>query len=124
MGLKSWLVGKAVNWAKPYIKAELSVDKLAGYAVEGVDWAATAATKNVDDAKLANLARGCNLAASTFANLATALDPESESGRTISEREKLPLRRNLREAVLLIVTQEQLDALVDKACVAVVERIG
>lgn len=124
MGLKSWLVGKAVDWTKPYIKAELSVDKLAGYAVDGVDWAATAATKGVDDAKLANIARGCNLAASTFGNLAGALDPASDGGRTISEQEKLPLRRNLREAVLLIVTQEQLDGLVDKACVAVVEKLG
>ena len=124
MGLKSWIVGKAVDWAKPYIKAELSVDKLAGYAVEGVDWAATAATKNVDDAKLANIARGCNLAASTFGNLAAALDPASDSGRTISDTEKQPLRRNLREAVVLIVSQEQLDALVDKACAAVAEKLG
>lgn len=116
MGLKSWIAQKALGFAKPYIKAELSVEKLAGYAVEGVDWAASSATKNVSDERLAQIAKGCTLGASVFGNLAAALDPASDGGRAITESEKEPLRANMREAVVCIVTPEKLDALVDNAC--------
>lgn len=116
MGMKSWIAQKALNFAKPYIKAELSVDKLADYAVEGVDWAASSATKNVSDERLAQIARGCTLGASVFGNLAAALDPASDGGRKITPAERAPLRTDMRTAVLCIVTPEKLDAMVDSAC--------
>ena len=124
MGLKSWIAKMAVNYAKPLIKAELTVDKMAGYAVDGVDWAASSATRNVSDERLAQIAKGCNLGASVLGNIASALDPSSDGGRQITDVEKQPLRANMSEAVRLIVTQEQLDAQIDAACARVIEKIS
>lgn len=124
MGLKSLIAKLAVNYAKPLIKAELTVDKMAGYAVDGVDWAASAATRNVSDERLAQIARGCNLGASVLGNIAAALDPSGDGGRVITDREKLPIRANMSEAVRLIVTQEQLDAQVEAACARAIARLS
>lgn len=124
MGLKSWIAKLAVDYAKPLIKAELTVDKMAGYAVEGVDWAASAATRNVGDERMAQIARGCNLGASVLGNIAAALDPSGDGGRVITDREKQPIRANMSEAVRLIVTQEQLDAQVEAACARAIARLS
>jgi hypothetical protein len=124
MGLKSWIAKMAVNYAKPLIKAELTVDGLANYAVEGVDWAASSATRKVSDERLAQIAKGCNLGASVLGNIAAAIDPASDGGRQITDAEKQPIRANMREAVLLIVTQEQLNAQIDAACARVIEKIS
>ncbi len=124
MGLKSWIAKTAVNYAKPLIKAELTVDKMADYAVGVVDWAASSAARNASDERLVQIARGCNLCASVLGNIATAIDPSSDGGRQITDREKQPLRANMGEAVRLIVTQEQLDAQVEAACALAIERLS
>lgn len=122
MGLKSWLVGKAVDWAKPYIKAELSVERIAEYGCAGIDWAAGKGVSRMDDENLSKLARGCTLAASVFGNVSQAVDPSSEGGRVITPTEKEPIKSNLREAVSAIVSQERIDRLIDDACDAIKAR--
>lgn len=123
MGLKSWIAGLAINYAKPLIKQVVSVDKIAGYACDGIDWAAGKGLEGVGDERLVQVAKGCQLGASVLGNVAAAVDPTSEGGRAITERERLPIKANLREAVCLVMTQEQLDAIIDNACEAVLRKL-
>lgn len=124
MGIKSFLVRQAVTFAKPYIKAEMNVDRIAEYGCDGIDWAAGKGLANVSDERLAQVAHGCQLGASVFGNIAAAIDPASDGGKAISVRERVAIKDNLCEAIISIVTQEQLDKLVDDACDRVLKRLG
>jgi len=124
MGLKSFFVRQAVAFAKPYIKAEVNVDRIDDYAASGIDWAATRGLASVSDERLAMVTTGCQLGASVLGNVASAVDPQSDGGRGITDAEREPIKRNLREAIVCVVTQEQLDALVDDACDRVLKRLG
>lgn len=124
MGIKAFLVRQAVAFAKPYIKAELNVDRLADYACDGIDWVASKGLANVGDERLAQVSKGCRLGASVCGNVAAAIDPSSDGGRGITSQERAPIKVNLREAVTLVVTQEQLDALVERVCARVLTRLG
>lgn len=124
MGIKAMVIKAAVNWIKPYIKRELSVEKIAGYACEGIEWAADKSLGNIPDERLEAISKGCNLGASVLGNIAAAVDPTSSGGRGITEAERVPIRANLVECINLVVTQEQVDSLVDSVCGKVVERLA
>ena len=81
MGLKSWIAKMAVNYAKPLIKAELTVDKMAGYAVDGVDYL-TAGT--IFDEKISDREKVANLIFSHFFTTSQSLSLGSRASRTAS----------------------------------------
>lgn len=124
MGIKAFIAKKVVNFIKPYIKRELSVEKIAGYACGGIEWAADKSLGNVSDNRLEAISKGCNLGASVLGNIAAAVDPTSSGGRGITEAERLPIRANLVECINLVVTQEQVDSLVDAVCDKVVGKLA
>lgn len=113
MGLKSWIIKKAVNWARPSVKEAVSVENVAEMLCGGVDWAANKTLNNVSDTRLSACAEGCAVAAGVFGAVAEAVQPFSENGRVIGPEERENIRAQLTKAVELIITQEELDQLVD-----------
>ena len=122
MGIKSYLVGKVVDFVKPHIKAELTAERIADIGCTGIDRVASHGLENVSDEKLGVIAKGCVLGSSVLGNVAAAVDPSSDGGRAISPTEREAIKRNLRESVNCIVTQEQIDKAIDEACARIVQR--
>lgn len=124
MGLKNWIVKKAIGWAKPSIKEAVSVENVAGIMCGGIDWAAKKTLNKVSDERLTECAQGCTVAAGVFAAVAEAVQPFSENGREMGPEERENIRAQLTTAVELIVTQEELDKIVDALLDHVIEKLG
>lgn len=122
MGIKSWFIKTAINYAKPYIKKEVSVSALSAYATKGIDWATSSATKGLTDKTLGRITKGCALGSSILGVVSQSIDPTSEGGRIITETEKQAIISHVQEAVHCVITQEMIDGIIDAACARVIER--
>ena len=124
MGLKSWIIKKAIGWAKPSIKEAVSVETIAGIMCGGIDWAAKKTLNKVSDERLTECAQGCAVASGVFSAVAEAVQPFSENGREMGPKERANIQAQLTTAVELIVTQEELDKIVDTLLNHVIAKLG
>ena len=124
MGLKSWIIKKAIGWAKPSIKEAVSVETIAGIMCGGIDWAAKKTLNKVSDERLTECAQGCAVASGVFSAVAEAVQPFSKNGREMGPKERANIQAQLTTAVELIVTQEELDKIVDTLLNHVIAKLG
>lgn len=122
--MKKWILSLALKLVKPKIKAAVTVDKVVDILAGGVDWASAKVVGSVGDTRLASITKGCVIGAQVCGKIASAISPEGEGGRVITEAEKGSIKANLKNAVICIITQKQLDGIVDDLCERVISGLG
>lgn len=122
--MKKWILSLAIKFAKPKIKEAVTVDKVVDILAGGVDWASAKAVGSVGDGRLASITKGCVIGAQVCGEIASAVSPEGDGGRVITEAEKDAIKANLKNAVICIITQKQLDGIVDDLCERVLAGLG
>lgn len=118
----SWLsivpkfVRKSIfNMVDEQIRAYANAEAIKGYVVLGVNTAIDAAKDKADPAKIEKWADGCEKGANVFSTVAAAIKPSSENGVNISEAEGREIVENIEKACGVLVPQEFINGVVEKA---------
>lgn len=97
------------------IREYASVEAIKGYAVLGVNAAIDAAKDKANPETVEKWANGCEKGAKVFNTVAAAIKPSSEDGMNISAEEGKQIVDNIEEACGVLVSQEFIDGVIEKA---------
>lgn len=101
------------NIVRPFLKQMFTPDEIARMAAQGVSELLERGAGALSEERVASISRGCELGGTALANMAKAVSPDGDGGTTVTESEREAIAADLNGAVKGLLTQEQLDAVVE-----------
>lgn len=95
------------------IEDYLTPESIARLAAEAVARSLEAGAGKLTDARVAQIAVGCQNGGEFCAKLGKAVSPEGDGGKVVTEAEKAEIRASITVAANALVTQEFLDDMVN-----------
>lgn len=90
------------------------IDNLANLAAAGIAGAVNAGTDRLTDKRCADITAGCKALEKCFALAGKAVSPSGDGGKTVTDAEKAEIATAMGTGVGCILTQSDVDALVDE----------
>lgn len=102
------------NIVREFLKQMFTPEEIARLAAQGVSELLERGAGALSEERVASISRGCELGGTALANMAKAIAPDGDGGTTVTEAEREAIAADLNGAVKGLLTQEQLDAVVEK----------
>ena len=102
------------NIVREFLKQMFTPDEIARLTAQGVSELLERGAGALSEERVASISRGCELGGTALANMANAIAPDGDGGSTVTEAERAAIAADLNGAVKGLLTQEQLDAVVEK----------
>lgn len=103
------------SFVREAAKNYLTPSKMSELAATGVAKALDAGVEKLDEARCAKIVYGCNKGTEALAHLTQAIDPQGDNGHKVSEAEKALIQGDIRIALESLVTEEAINAAIEKA---------
>ena len=102
------------NIVREFLKQMFTPDEIARLTAQGVSELLERGAGALSEERVASISRGCELGGTALANMANAIAPDGDGGSTVTDAERAAIAADLNGAVKGLLTQEQLDAVVEK----------
>jgi len=100
-------------------KEYLTPDRIAELVADGVAKALEAGAEKMTDERCAQIALGCQVGGTALIHITAAVDPHGEEGKKVSAIEKALIASDIKTALSNLITQDGVDAAIDKAAMLV-----
>lgn len=101
--------------ARELLRPVATPEEIAKLSAQGISIVLERGVDKLTDERVAQIAVGCERGGLALSHLAAAVNPEGDGGKTVTEKERVQIANDMFIAVNALVTQDQLDALVEKA---------
>ena len=101
--------------ARELVKPYVTIENIAREVSHGTCALVDKGTAKLDDAKCKKMSVGFNLIATGCSTIGTAIDPNGDAGKAISDAEREDITGKMRAGIEIVLTPEILDNIIESA---------